>query len=70
MPGSSGAATPAATHAWGHGLATITEDGTVLDTWFPSPALGEPDGSEAPEGLRALAGKDSRRRVRTVAARE
>lgn len=28
------------THAWGHGLATIAEDGTVLDTWFPSPALG------------------------------
>ena len=60
LPGRSGA-----THAWGHGLATITEDGTVLDTWFPSPALGEPDGSEAPEGLRALEGKDPRRRVRT-----
>ena len=22
-----------------YGLATITDDGTVLDTWFPSPAL-------------------------------
>jgi 2,3,4,5-tetrahydropyridine-2-carboxylate N-succinyltransferase len=26
--------------AWGAGLATIANDGTVLDTWFPSPALG------------------------------
>ena len=61
LPGSSGAAT----HAWGHGLATITDDGTVLDTWFPRPALGEHDGSEAPEELRGLEGKDARRRVRT-----
>jgi 2,3,4,5-tetrahydropyridine-2-carboxylate N-succinyltransferase len=28
------------TSAWGHGLATVTEDGTVLDVWFPSPQLG------------------------------
>ena len=28
------------TTAWGHGLATIAADGTVLDTWFPSPVLG------------------------------
>ena len=29
--------------AWGHGLATVAADGTVLDTWFPAPALGAPD---------------------------
>jgi 2,3,4,5-tetrahydropyridine-2-carboxylate N-succinyltransferase len=51
--------------AWGHGLATLTEDGTVLDTWFPAPALGEPDGSDAQAALAALAGKDAERRVHT-----
>ena len=28
--------------AYGYGLQTIDQDGTVLDTWFPEPALGEP----------------------------
>lgn len=52
--------------AWGHGLATITQDGQVLDTWFPQPALGAaPDGAEAPGDLTALAGEDKRRGVRT-----
>ncbi len=55
--------------AWGHGLATLTQDGTVLDTWFPSPALGAPEGgadpAQAPAELRALAGEDPARRVRT-----
>ena len=27
--------------AWGHGLATIAEDGTVLDTWYSELGLGE-----------------------------
>ena len=27
--------------AWGIGLATITDEGQVLDTWFPEPFLGE-----------------------------
>jgi len=27
--------------AYGIGLATVTPDGSVLDTWYPSPALGE-----------------------------
>ena len=31
--------TSTARTASGHGLATIAADGTVLDTWFPSPAL-------------------------------
>ena len=25
---------------WGVGLATTAEDGTVLDTWYPSPEAG------------------------------
>ncbi|WP_225753823.1 2,3,4,5-tetrahydropyridine-2,6-dicarboxylate N-succinyltransferase [Actinotalea sp. Marseille-Q4924] len=58
--------------AWGHGLATTTlpdgPDGrpTVLDVWYPAPALGEPDGSEAPADLVAAAVDDPARGVRTV----
>ena len=52
--------------AWGYGLATITDGGQVLDTWFPSPALGmRPEDAGAPVGLDALAGPDERRGVRT-----
>jgi 2,3,4,5-tetrahydropyridine-2-carboxylate N-succinyltransferase len=29
------------TAAWGAGLATVTNDGTVLDTWFPHVGLGD-----------------------------
>ncbi|HET7760874.1 MAG TPA: 2,3,4,5-tetrahydropyridine-2,6-dicarboxylate N-succinyltransferase [Phycicoccus sp.] len=53
--------------AWGHGLVTTTDAGTVLDAWFPSPALGEPGGAgelAAPDGLEALVGEDPVRRVR------
>ncbi|MBD3784261.1 MAG: 2,3,4,5-tetrahydropyridine-2,6-dicarboxylate N-succinyltransferase [Micrococcales bacterium] len=49
--------------AWGHGLLTRTLDGTVLDAWYPAPALGEPDGSSAPEELVALVGPDDVRGV-------
>ena len=52
--------------AWGHGLATITESGIVLDTWYPAPGLGErPAGAEAPPELVAQAGADPARGVRT-----
>ena len=54
--------------AWGHGLVTVTDAGSVLDAWFPSPALGEPGGAgelAAPGGLEGLAGRDDARRVRT-----
>jgi 2,3,4,5-tetrahydropyridine-2-carboxylate N-succinyltransferase len=53
--------------AWGHGLLTLTDDGTVLDAWFPAPALGEPGGAgelSAPAGLEDLAVPDEVRRVR------
>ncbi|NHC23426.1 2,3,4,5-tetrahydropyridine-2,6-dicarboxylate N-succinyltransferase [Nocardioides sp. IC4_145] len=52
-----------ATSAWGHGLATVTDDGTVLDVWFPQPALGGRDGAEVPAELTALEGRDDVRRV-------
>ena len=29
------------------GLATLTTSGTVLDTWYPAPRLGTPDGASA-----------------------
>ena len=58
--------TETATSAWGHGLATIDASGAVLDVWFPSPALGDPDGSDrsgAPAELTALEGRDDARQV-------
>lgn len=52
--------------AWGYGLATIADDGSVLDTWYPTPSLGTPpDGATAPDSLTALAAKDPARRVHT-----
>ncbi|TAJ49885.1 MAG: 2,3,4,5-tetrahydropyridine-2,6-dicarboxylate N-succinyltransferase [Herbiconiux sp.] len=55
---------PTATHAWGHGLATIAADGTVLDTWFPAPALGAaPAGASHPDSLSVNAIPDARRAV-------
>ena len=51
--------------AWGHGLATVTDDGTTLDVWYPSPALGTPpDDATPPAELVAGLGKDTARRVR------
>ncbi|NEM90610.1 2,3,4,5-tetrahydropyridine-2,6-dicarboxylate N-succinyltransferase [Galbitalea soli] len=54
--------------AWGYGLATVADNGTVLDTWFPSPVLGTlPEKTErwiAPAELEALLGTDPRRAVR------
>ena len=62
---------PTATHAWGYGLATIAGDGTVLDTWFPAPALGElprdRDRWIVPTDLEEAAGPDARRNVRLEA---
>ncbi len=52
--------------AWGHGLATVAADGTVLDTWYPAPALGSPQGSRPDERLEALEGTDDVRTVRRV----
>lgn len=50
--------------AWGHGLATVTDDGTVLDTWYPAPALGTPPADAAPAArLAAAARRDDARGV-------
>ena len=63
MTTSTAAPTPPAT-AWGYGLTTLDANGTVLDVWFPEPALGErPADAEAPAELTALAGADDVRRV-------
>ncbi|MEZ0578618.1 2,3,4,5-tetrahydropyridine-2,6-dicarboxylate N-succinyltransferase [Nocardioides sp. MH1] len=52
------------TAAWGYGLTTYASDDSVLDTWFPAPALGEaPDGAEAPDELVTLQGSDKVRAV-------
>jgi 2,3,4,5-tetrahydropyridine-2-carboxylate N-succinyltransferase len=56
--------------AWGFGLATIAPNDTVLDVWFPEPALGEgPQHGAAPAGLDALAGDDELRGVRREVVR-
>ncbi|GGO01243.1 2,3,4,5-tetrahydropyridine-2,6-dicarboxylate N-succinyltransferase [Microbispora rosea subsp. aerata] len=63
--------------AHGIGLATIAADGTVLDTWFPSPALGEPPAvgtkpiavEELDAGMAELVGPDPVRGVEVVAVR-
>ncbi len=53
--------------AWGHGLATVSGDGTVLDVWYPTPQLGEAPKNDSlwvvPKELDALVGEDPRRRV-------
>jgi len=50
--------------AYGTGLATVTTDGTVLDTWYPAPALLSGGGpAEQPE-LRLAEGTDPIRGVR------
>ncbi|MBA4025287.1 MAG: 2,3,4,5-tetrahydropyridine-2,6-dicarboxylate N-succinyltransferase [Gordonia sp.] len=59
------------------GIATITDSGAVLDTWYPSPELTDAGGSgtteldaaDTPAELSSLVGTDSDRGVRTVAVR-
>jgi 2,3,4,5-tetrahydropyridine-2-carboxylate N-succinyltransferase len=54
--------------ASGTGLATVAADGTVLDTWFPAPALGS-DAPDTAADLGPLTGEDEARGVRTVVVR-
>ncbi|WP_036925730.1 2,3,4,5-tetrahydropyridine-2,6-dicarboxylate N-succinyltransferase [Acidipropionibacterium thoenii] len=51
--------------AWGWGLATVHDDGSILDTWFPHPALGTAEQSNPPQDLvkAAAGGLDPIRRV-------
>jgi len=72
---------PQNTGAHGVGLATVTDDGTVLDTWFPIVKLAEPgeggskrlSAAEAAEALgeagAELVGRDDARGVEVVAVR-
>ena len=59
--------------AWGLGLATTTDAGAVLDTWYPAPKLGEaPDDAwphAVPADLAVLAETDPHRRVRQTVVR-
>ena len=48
---------------WGIGLATTSEDGTVLDTWYPAPAVGRAPAEVDTTGLAAHVGDDERRAV-------
>ncbi|MFE2429622.1 2,3,4,5-tetrahydropyridine-2,6-dicarboxylate N-succinyltransferase [Streptomyces sp. NPDC059373] len=71
-----------ATGAVAAGLATVAADGTVLDTWFPAPALAEAPGPAGTERLTAeqaaellgeaapkALGPDARRGVEVIAVR-
>jgi 2,3,4,5-tetrahydropyridine-2-carboxylate N-succinyltransferase len=54
--------------AWGHGLATVTPAGDVLDTWYPDPHLGPvPAGATVPAELARAERADPVRGVRMVA---
>src|SRR3954451_12604532 len=59
--------------AWGYGLATVTEAGQGLDTWFPAPTVGPaPRDAGAygmPSELTRLEATDPRREVRTQVVR-
>lgn len=57
--------------AWAWGLATVHDDGDVLDTWFPSPLLGEPQDSQPPAPLikAAETGLDPIRKVHHTVVR-
>ncbi|MDI3314136.1 MAG: 2,3,4,5-tetrahydropyridine-2,6-dicarboxylate N-succinyltransferase [Mycobacterium sp.] len=65
------------TAASGIGLATLSADGSVLDTWFPAPELTGSGQSgtarlpvtEVPDDLAALVGRDEDRGTETVAVR-
>ncbi|WP_020097100.1 2,3,4,5-tetrahydropyridine-2,6-dicarboxylate N-succinyltransferase [Microbacterium sp. 11MF] len=48
---------------WGIGLATTSENGTVLDAWFPAPATGRAPADVDTSELAAFAGPDPRRAV-------
>jgi 2,3,4,5-tetrahydropyridine-2-carboxylate N-succinyltransferase len=75
---------PTVTGAHGIGLATVAADGTVLDTWFPAPQLGDPpttgterlsadqlaeQAGDLSAELAALVGPDPARGVEVVAVR-
>ncbi len=62
-------ATSASRSAWGWGLATVHRAAGVLDTYYPSPALGEPGSESAPAELVAAERSDELRSVDTELVR-
>ena len=48
--------------ASGYGIATVTFDGAILDTWFPAPNLGDLP-ANPPLSLTSLVGRDDERQV-------
>ena len=58
--------------AWGLGLATVTDDGTTLDVWYPNPVLGdEPEDGHADlrATLSTMERHDEARGVHTTVVR-
>jgi len=53
--------------AWGHGLASKTDAGEILDVWYPEPKLGEAPASDLqwfpPKELDLKAGRDELRNL-------
>ena len=50
--------------AWGLGLVTTDTSGTILDAWYPSPALGAPPSDDpASHQLAHLVGDDEDRGI-------
>lgn len=66
-------ATYLASKAWGHGLATIAGDGSILDVWFPAPEVGEAPKSDlqwfSPRELDQMVGHDELRNTRSEVIR-
>jgi 2,3,4,5-tetrahydropyridine-2-carboxylate N-succinyltransferase len=59
--------TPDSRTANGFGLASIAADGSVLDVYYPAPALGRPEpDAKAPAALSGLQVADEARAVRTT----
>ncbi len=66
------ATSTATSRAWGVGVATVAQDGTTLECWYPSPMLGDVTDSAAEADqsrLTALAVDDDVRRVRRTVVR-
>jgi 2,3,4,5-tetrahydropyridine-2-carboxylate N-succinyltransferase len=52
-----------ASKASGHGIATVTDSGKVLEVWYPEPKLAPLSGEPSAQ-LKALAGNDETRGVK------
>ncbi|MFM7685323.1 MAG: 2,3,4,5-tetrahydropyridine-2,6-dicarboxylate N-succinyltransferase [Actinomycetota bacterium] len=58
------------TTAWGRGLATVTDDGAVLDTWYREVGLGDAPGGDGFGVYRTAERRDDLRGVRIVAVEQ